>query len=52
VTKEDIEPTDVGSEVLTKPLPKVLDELEGHIKATEEAKRASESANLAQRVAV
>jgi hypothetical protein len=52
MAKEDTEPTDVGSEVLTKPLPKVLDELEGHIKATEEAaRRANESAKLAQQAA-
>ena len=53
MASEDIKTTkEAGSEVLTKPLPKVLDELERHIKATEEAaRRATESAKLAQQAA-
>ena len=53
MANEDTTPIkEVGSKVLTKPLPKVLDELEGHIKATEEAaRRANESAKLAQQAA-
>jgi len=53
MANEDITPTrEVGSKVLTKPLPKVLDELEGHIKAADEAsKRANESARLGQQAA-
>ena len=53
MAKEDAIPTEeVGAKVLTKPLPKVLDELEGHIKAAKEAaQRANESASLAQQAA-
>ena len=43
---------EVGSKVLTKPLPKILDELEMHIKSAEEAaNRANDSARLAQQAA-
>jgi colicin import membrane protein len=53
MAKEDTAPTnEMGSKVLVKPLPKILDELEGHIKSAEEAaKRAHESALLAQQAA-
>ena len=53
MANEDAKPTeDVGAKVLTKPLPKILDELEGHIKAANEAAtRANESARLAQQAA-
>jgi colicin import membrane protein len=53
MTKEDTAPTnEMGAKVLVKPLPKILDELEGHIKTAEEAaKRAHESAILAQQAA-
>jgi colicin import membrane protein len=53
MTKEDTAPTnEIGAKVLVKPLPKILDELEGHIKTAEEAaKRAHESAILAQQAA-
>ena len=44
---------EAGSKVLTKPLPKVLDELEMHIKAAQEAaNRANESAMLARQAAM
>ena len=43
---------EAGSKVLTKPLPKILDELEIHIKAAQEAaNRANESAMLARQAA-
>ena len=53
MANEDTAPTgEAGSQVLTKPLPEVLDELEGHIKAADEAaRRANESARLAQQAA-
>ena len=53
MAKEDTIPTEeVGAKVLTKPLPIILDELEGHIKAAKEAaQRANESASLAQKAA-
>ena len=42
----------IGTKVLTKPLPKVLDELEGYIEAAEAAaRRANESVRLAQQAA-
>jgi colicin import membrane protein len=53
MNKEDSAPTnEMGAKVLVKPLPKILDELEGHIKTAEEAaKRAHDSALLAQQAA-
>ena len=53
MAEEETIPTEkVGAKVLIQPLPKVLDELEGHIKAAEEAAvRANGSARLAQQAA-
>jgi len=53
MVKEDVAPIEeTGAKVLTKPLPKVLDELEVNIKAAKEAaQRANESARLAQQAA-
>ena len=53
MAKEDTALTEeAGAKVLTKPLPKILDELEGHIKAAKEAAaRANESSRLAQQAA-
>ena len=43
---------EAGAKVLVKPLPHILNELEGHIKAAEAAvRRANESAGLAEQAA-
>lgn len=53
MVKEDATPTEeAGAKVLVKPLPQILNELEGHIKASEAAaRRANESAGLAEQAA-
>ena len=50
MAKEDTKPTEeVGAKVLVKPLPQILDDMVGLIKAAEEAsKRAQESAKMAK----
>ena len=49
VQENGVQSEEVGSKVLTKPLPRILDELEMHIKAAERAANsASESARLAR----
>jgi len=53
MVKEDATPTEeAGAKVMVKPLPHVLNELEGHIKSAETAaRRANESAGLAEQAA-